>query len=51
MNDVKNKRRDGFGVYDSLGELAIQIELAEIEKDEKIRANRRLAGWKKRKGI
>lgn len=51
MQDVKNKRRDGFGGWDSLGERALRIEVLEVQWDEEIRANRHLAAWKKRKGI
>jgi hypothetical protein len=49
--DVKNKRRDGFGGWDSLGERALRIEVVELENAETIRALRHLAAWKKRKGI
>ena len=51
MQDVKNKRRDGFGGWDSLGERALRIEVVEIQNAETIRALRHLAAWKKRKGI
>lgn len=51
MMDSKNIRRDGKGLWDSLGERALRFEIIEIEFDENIRASRHLAAWKKRKGI
>jgi hypothetical protein len=50
-HDPRTIRRDGFGIYDSLGDRAIRFEIIEIEDAENMRASRHLAAWKKRKGI
>jgi len=49
--DPRNKRRDGWGGWDSLGERCLRIETVEAEMAESLRADRRLDAWRRRKAV
>lgn len=51
MQDPRNKRRDGWGGWDSLGERALAIQVVEAAVDEQDLAERRFASWQRRQGM